>query len=286
MVRRSGRLVGRPCRARVDGSPGFTSHNWTACAAIRPPAPEHTRLPPLTGSVAITVEREYVALIHRVVHRDASAAADSALIQRNVIERRGRTSTQTDHQVTRLIEALRAGDDAAFDRMLPLVYDELRRIAHRQLGGQGAGLTLNTTALVHESYLKLVGGSRLEWSDRAHFFAVAARAMRHILIDHARKHRTAKRGGHLQRVSLDEAAGSVEAQADALLALDQALERLAALDERLRRVVECRFFGGMTEDETATALGVTPRTVRRDWLKARMWLYAELSDDADARGSR
>ncbi|MFW6079588.1 MAG: ECF-type sigma factor, partial [Gemmatimonadota bacterium] len=195
---------------------------------------------------------------------------------------------RTDPQVTRLIEALRAGDDAAFDRMLPLVYDELRRIAHRQLAGQPAGSTLDTTALVHESYLKLVAGEHLEWSDRAHFFAVAARAMRHILIDRARRRRTAKRGGAggWRRIPLEEAKLSVDEQADALLALDAALERLAAVHPRQHQVVECRFFGGMTEAETAAAVGVTARTVRRDWLKARMWLYAELADEPEGPSER
>jgi RNA polymerase sigma factor (TIGR02999 family) len=182
--------------------------------------------------------------------------------------------------ITELIVELREGKDHAWESLLPMVYEELRRVAHRQLRQQGPGHTLNTTALVHEAYIRLADGSHLSLVDRAHFFAVAARAMRHVLIDHARKHSTAKRGGDWQQIPLDEAEISVEARADTLLALDAALTRLMDMNERLARVVECRFFGGMTDEETATALGVTDRTVRRDWTKARLWLYAEIGAGA------
>jgi RNA polymerase sigma factor (TIGR02999 family) len=161
------------------------------------------------------------------------------------------------------------------DTLFPLVYGELRVIARRKLGGR-TGETLGTTALVHEAYLKLVDQSRVGWRDRAHFFAVAAMAMRQILVDHARHHAARKRGGGWRRVSLQDDVVSVGEQADALLELDRALERLAGLNTRLARVVECRFFGGLTEQETAEALGVTERTVRRDWVKARGLLYHEL----------
>jgi RNA polymerase sigma-70 factor, ECF subfamily len=184
-----------------------------------------------------------------------------------------------DHEITRLLHELGAGDEGALDRLLPLVYDELRRIAQRQLRRQGEEHTLNTTALVHEAYMKLVGHTGLAWADRAHFFGVAARAMRQVLINQAHKHATAKRGGRWRRLPLDEAVLSVEEQADVLLALDEALTRLARLNARLSRVVEYRFFGGMTEGEVATALGLSDRTVRRDWIKARLWLYAELVED-------
>lgn len=186
---------------------------------------------------------------------------------------------QTGSEITRLIEAVHDGDADAFDRMVALVYPELRRIAHRQMRGQGGALTLGTTALVHESYLKLAARGAGDWQDRAHFFAAAARAMRHILIDHARRNATAKRGGGQRRVAFLEAERGIEVQADLLLALDDALTRLEQRDARQHRVVECRFFGGMSEAETAAALGVTTRTVRRDWLKARTWLYAALYDD-------
>jgi RNA polymerase sigma factor (TIGR02999 family) len=191
-----------------------------------------------------------------------------------------RAGTAVDHQTTWLFQEMRNGDETALDRLLPLIYEELRRIARRQLRQQRAGHTLNTTALVHEAYLKLVDQRCVGWQDRAHFFAVAACAMRHILINHARRHATAKRGGRWRRVPLDDAVLGVEEQADLLLALDEALGRLAALNHRLGRVVECRFFGGMSEEEVAMVLDLSARTVRRDWLKARMWLYAELAEDA------
>lgn len=170
-----------------------------------------------------------------------------------------------------------AADEATVDRLLPLVYDELRRIAHVRLMGEPAGHTLTTTALVHEAYLKLADQERATWADEGHFLAVAAVAMRRVLVDYARKHRATKRGGDRQRVSLDSADLPVDARADRLLELDDALTRLAAVDERLSRVVECRFFGGLTEEETAAAMGVTSRTVRNHWATARGILYIELS---------
>lgn len=169
-------------------------------------------------------------------------------------------------------------DGLATERLLPVVYEELRRMAHRQLLSERADHTLNTTGLVHEAYLRLATPSGLQWADRAHFFAIAARAMRRVLIDHARRYHAAKRPGSRLRVPLDDANLAVEERAEGLLALDEALDRLAQLDARQSRVVECRFFGGMTEDETAAALGVTARTVRRDWVKAKGWLYQELYD--------
>jgi len=186
----------------------------------------------------------------------------------------------TQPEIVTLLRELRGGGDQALERLLPLVYDDLRRIAHRQLGGERAGHTVSTTALVHEAYLRLVDRHDVEWHDRAHFLGVAAQAMRRVLVDYARQHRAAKRGGALQQVPLGDAMLVVEQRADMLLALDETLTRLATLDERLSRVVECRFFGGLTEDETAEALGVTARTVRRDWIKARGWLHQELTDPA------
>jgi len=192
---------------------------------------------------------------------------------------------ETRGQVTQLLLAWRDGDQDALDRLTPLVYDELRRVAHRQLGAEPTGHTLGTTALVHETYLKLVDQSRVAWGDRGHFFAIAARVMRRVLLDYARQHLAAKRGGGARRISLDEpsldesafaVAGDSDDRAETLIALDAALERLAALDERLVRVVECRFFLGLTDEETAQALGVTDRTVRRDWIKAKALLAKEL----------
>ena len=188
--------------------------------------------------------------------------------------------------ITDALAELRGGAPGALDRLVPLVYADLARIAHRQLALEAAGHTLSTTALVHEAYLRLVDQTRAEWADRAQFFAVAAGAMRRVLVDHARRQRAGRRGGTRARaISLealdagDAASLAVGERADVLLALDEALQRLAALDARQARVVECRFFGGLTEAETAEGLGVTTRTVERDWVKARGWLYEALRDD-------
>jgi len=178
-----------------------------------------------------------------------------------------------DADVTGLLLAWRAGEPSADERLFPLVYDELRRIARGQLARERAGHTLDTTALVHEAYFKLVDQTRVVWTDRGHFFAIAAQAMRRILVDYARRYR---RGATSRQVSLSNGMLVAEEQADTLLAVDQALSALAAVDERLSRVVECRFFAGLTEEETAEALGITDRTVRRDWTKAKGWLYRRL----------
>ncbi len=189
-------------------------------------------------------------------------------------EPRGTPDTQP---VTELLLQLRAGGDEVMDQLFPLVYEELRRVAGRALRVERTGHTLGTTALVHEAYLRLADQTRLEYRDRAHFYGIAARAMRQILVDHARRHRAAKRGGVHQVIVLDEALLGVEDRAEALVALDEALKDLEKLDPRLGQVVQCRFFGGLTEEETGEVLGVTARTVRRDWLKAKGWLYHQLS---------
>jgi RNA polymerase sigma factor (TIGR02999 family) len=174
---------------------------------------------------------------------------------------------------------LATGDPAAADSLFPLLYDELRRIAHRQLSVERVDHTLSTTALVHEAYVKLADQTRAQFASRAHFLAVAAQAMRRILVTHARKVRAEKRGGTWHRLDLDQVDIPIEERAEALVVLDGALDRLSALNPRLSQVVECRFFGGMTEEETATALGVTERTVRRDWVKAKGWLLSDLDRD-------
>ena len=181
------------------------------------------------------------------------------------------------HDVTELLIAWREGDSNALNQLVPLVYDELRRIAHGYLASERPDHTLRTTALVHEAYLRLVDVSRVQWQDRAQFYAAAAGSMRRILVDYARRYQAAKRGGGRAPVELDEATLLVEERADTLVALDEALTRLGDMDARLCRVVECRYFAGLSDAETAEALGVTPRTVRRDWVKARGWLYAELA---------
>lgn len=175
-------------------------------------------------------------------------------------------------------QVLALGEDpTAAEAMFPLVYDELRRMARRALDGEQTGHTLDTTALVHEAYLRLVDSARVPWEDRSRFLAVAATAMRHILIDYARRRRAQKRGKAPVAVDLDKVQLSADDSVEALVVLDDALTRLAALSPRLVQVVECRFFIGMTEEETATALGVTARTVRRDWLKAKGWLAVVMS---------
>jgi RNA polymerase sigma factor (TIGR02999 family) len=183
---------------------------------------------------------------------------------------------QNRESVTQLLLDCRGGDRQAFDRLFPLVYEDLRGVALRQLRREPDGHTLGATALVHEAYVRLVDINRVEWHDRAHFLAMAARAMRRILVDHARKHRAVRRGGGAVPISLDDAIVAVEQDPDRLIDLDTALERLATLNERLARVVECRFFGGLSDEETAAALGVNERTVQRDWLKARGWLFEAL----------
>jgi RNA polymerase sigma factor (TIGR02999 family) len=181
-----------------------------------------------------------------------------------------------DASITGTLLACRAGEPNALDRLYPLVYDELRRIAHGQLRRERTDHTLGTTALVHEAYLRLVDQTRVEWADRSHFFAVATQAMRRILVDYARRYRAEKRGGALERVSLSDEMLVADDRADTLIALDDALTRLTEIDARLTRVVECRFFAGLTEQETSQVLGVTVRTVKRDWAKAKGWLNRAL----------
>jgi RNA polymerase sigma factor (TIGR02999 family) len=183
----------------------------------------------------------------------------------------------TDDGRTDVLAALRGGGREAVDRVVPLLYDELRQIAHRHLMARGDGATLTTTALVHEAYLKLVDQSRAQANDRAHFLALAAVAMRHILLDRAKARTRTKRGGARQQITLDETVIAMEQQPDALLAVNEALDAVAKIDPRLARVVECRFFGGLTNEEIAEALNVTVRTVERDWVKARVLLRRELA---------
>jgi RNA polymerase sigma factor (TIGR02999 family) len=188
----------------------------------------------------------------------------------DMASRAGRVTLRTD-----VLDELRRGGRETLDRLLPLVYQELRAIAHRHLAMRGG--TLVTTALVHEAYLKLVDQSSAQWRDRAHFLAIASLAMRHVLIDRARERVALKRGGARERITLDDNTISVDAQADSLLEINDALERLADVSPRLAQVVECRFFGGLSDEETAQALGVTVRTVGRDWAKARLLLRRSLA---------
>jgi len=181
-----------------------------------------------------------------------------------------------DSTVTELLQQLSRGRQGAADDLLPMVYSELRRIAHRQLKGERAGHTLNATALVHEAYLRL-GLNRISWNDRVHFFAVAARAMRRVLIDYAQARRAEKRGGGAADVTLDDTIAAPERRIDDLLAIDEALNRLEQLDPRQVMVVECHVFAGMSLDDTAAVLDVSPATVSRDWALARAWLNRALN---------
>jgi RNA polymerase sigma-70 factor, ECF subfamily len=167
------------------------------------------------------------------------------------------------------------------ERMLPLVYEELRRIARRQLRHEGIGHTLNTTALVHEAYLRLAAPSHLDIGGRAEFLSIAAMAMRRVLIDYARQRTAQKRGGVQMRVELDDIEVAAEGRAEQLVVLDEALTALAVSNPRLARVVDCRFFGGMSQEETGLALQLTPRTVRRDWTKARLWLAVAMDSERE-----
>jgi RNA polymerase sigma factor (TIGR02999 family) len=178
--------------------------------------------------------------------------------------------------ITQLLAAVRAGDPGSLDELFTLVYDELRAQARRHLHRAGRARTLNTTALVHEAWLKLAASDAPDWEHRRHFFCVAARAMRQIVIDRARRRRATKREGRLDRVDLEERDLAVEAQAEQLFALDAALQRLEAEDTRLGQIVELRFFAGLSVEDTAEALGVSERTVKRDWRLARAFLYREL----------
>lgn len=182
-------------------------------------------------------------------------------------------------EVTQLLLAWSQGEQTALDQLTPLVYDELRRVARRYMARESAGQTLQTTALVHEAYLRLIDVRSVEWQSRAHFFAIAAQLMRQILVDFARRHRQLKRGGQAQRVSLEEALIVSRERSPDLVALDEALTELARLDPRQARVVELRFFGGLTEEEVAEVLKISPRTVRGDWGMAKVWLLRELSRD-------
>ena len=188
-------------------------------------------------------------------------------------------SAASSPEITALLAAWGNGDQAALDLLMPLVYDELRRMAHRYLGRERVGHTLQSAALVNEAYLKLLGERQMDWQNRAHFFAVAAQAMRQILVDYARTRNRDRRGGGAQRVSLVEALSVASEETAELVALDDALNGLAAFDERKSKVAELRFFGGLSVEETAEVLHVSSVTVMREWRLAKAWLYRELNKE-------
>ena len=185
-----------------------------------------------------------------------------------------------DRTVTALLQLVTHGDAQAFEDLVPIVYDHLRRLAHRALRGERRGHTLNTTALAHEAYAKLAGLNRMQWQNRAHFFAVAAQAMRRILVDYAVARKAHKRGGGWRPVELDQAALISDDRLDEVLNVDAALTRLGRIDSRVVRIIECRVFMGMTVDETAAALELSPASVKRHWTTARAWLMRELTAGA------
>jgi RNA polymerase sigma factor (TIGR02999 family) len=192
------------------------------------------------------------------------------------------TTLTTDDQrddLTGLLVEWRDGDKAALETLTPLVYDELRRIAHRYVRREREGHTLQTTALVNEAFVRLAGAEKIAWQNRAHFFAVTAQVMRHILIDHARRRHYTKHGGQSRQVALEDAAAMSQPRAAELVRLDEALDQLAKLDPRKSRVVELRYFGGLSLEETAEVLEVSPMTVRRDWRAAKAWLYRRMKDE-------
>lgn len=179
-------------------------------------------------------------------------------------------------EVTQLLAEWRNGDRAALDQLMPLVYSELRNLAKRYMSRERTGHTLQTAALVNEAYLRLIDQQKVDWQNRTHFFAIAAQIMRHLLVDHARSRQYAKRGGGAIQVSLNEELAVAEEKSVDLLALDQALTRLAEIDERKSRIVELRYFAGLSAEETAEALGLSEITIKREWLKAKAWLFREL----------
>jgi len=183
------------------------------------------------------------------------------------------------HEVTQLLVDWSNGDQSALERLMPLIDEELRRLAHRYMSRERVGHTLQTTALVNEAFLRLVNRKNLQWQNRAHFFGIAANLMRTILVDHARAHASTKRGGGARKLELDEALVISQQKASEVLALDDALKQLALIDPQQSRIVELRFFGGLTVEEAAEVLHVSPATIKREWSTAKAWLYHELSKE-------
>lgn len=182
------------------------------------------------------------------------------------------------HQITLLLVDWSKGDEFALEQLMPLVYDELRQMARRYMRRQPSGHTFQTTELIHEAYLKIAGQDEQNWQNRAHFFGVAAQAMRHILVDYARSKNSKKRGGLIEKITLEENLVASANRSEEIVALDEALNELAALDERKSRVVEMKFFGGLNTEEISEVLKISPETVKRDWRFARTWLLRELAN--------
>jgi RNA polymerase sigma-70 factor, ECF subfamily len=238
---------------------------------------DDTKAGRLTRSIARLVRHGFRSGERGLV--DLSSASGYALRNSRPDFQNSREETMTTaspDEVTRLLQDWRNGDKAALEKLTPLVYDELRRLANHYLRGERKNHTLQGTALVHEAYMKMVGYTDLEWQSRAHFFGVAARIMRQVLIDHARKHRTDKRGGGKQNLPLDEAVVFSTERADSLVALDDALETLAALDQLKGRIIELRYFGGLNIEEISEVEAISVSTVRRHMRMAEAWLHREM----------
>ena len=185
--------------------------------------------------------------------------------------------TQDSHEVTQLLIQWSNGDKTALNKLMPLIYNELRQLARHYMSRERPGHTLQTTALVNEAYVRLVNRKHVQWQNRAHFFAIAAQLMRSILVDHARRHAYAKRGGGAPKIALDQVVVVSQQRAGEVVALDEALKLLAEIDAQQSRIVELRFFGGLTIEETAEVLGLSPATIKREWSTAKAWLYHELN---------
>jgi len=185
---------------------------------------------------------------------------------------------RSTHEVTQLLIEWSNGDKAALDKLMPLIYDELRRLAHHYMSREHPGHTLQTTAVVNEAYLRLINRKRVRWQNRAHFFAIAAHLMRSILVDHARSHASAKRGGGTRTIALDEAMIISQERAAEVVALDEALGQLAEIDPQQSGIVEMRFFAGLTIEETAEVLSLSPATIKREWSMAKAWLFHKISN--------
>jgi RNA polymerase sigma factor (TIGR02999 family) len=206
------------------------------------------------------------------------AASSSGIIAPHKGKELGR---DLSHELTELLLGWSGGDRSAFEAIVNRTYSELKRVARRCLNGERPGHTIQATVLVHEAYLQLVNAPQVQWQDRAHFFAIVAKLMRRILIDHARAHGSEKRGGQMRRVTLDEGLVVASELDPAILHLDEALKRLAAFDQRKARVVEMRYFGGLTAGEISSVLGISTQSVNRDWSLAKAWLAREMSKAVD-----
>jgi RNA polymerase sigma-70 factor (ECF subfamily) len=182
------------------------------------------------------------------------------------------------HEVTQLLIEWSNGDKAALDKLMPLIHEELQRLAHHYMSRERPGHTLQTTALIDEAYLRLINRKDVHWQNRAHFFAIAAQVMRSILVDHARSHAYAKRGGGARKIAFEDAMLVTQERAAEVVALDDALKALASFDPQQSRIVELRFFGGLTIEETAEAMGLSPATIKREWTSAKAWLYHEVAN--------